>query len=78
MQESTHNFIQVSVFLWFYVMLFYLSIYFGLFYELFEPGLEKGIFLVILMFRVFCKNDFLIFFVILMFTILVKIIPDCI
>ena len=41
-------------------MLFYLSIYFGLFSELFESGLEKGIFLVILM-----------------FTVLVKIIPDC-
>ena len=40
-----------------YVTLF---IYFGLFSELFESGLEKGIFLVILM-----------------FTVLVKIIPDC-
>ena len=36
-------------------MLLYLSIYFCLFYELFESGLEKGIFLVILMFRVFIK-----------------------
>ena len=40
-----------------YVTLF---IYFGLFSELFESSLEKGIFLVILM-----------------FTVLVKIIPDC-
>ena len=31
-------------------MSLYLSIYFGLFSELFESGLEKGIFLVILMF----------------------------
>ena len=57
-QESTHNFFQVSDFLWFYVMLLYLSIYFGLFSELFESDLEKGILLVILMFRVFGKNDF--------------------
>ena len=42
-------------FLWSYVMLLYLSIYFCLFYELFESSLEKGIFLVILMFRVFVK-----------------------
>ena len=50
-------------------MLLYLSIYFGLFSELFESGLEKRMFLVILMFTVlvkiipycfsvFGKNDF--------------------
>ena len=44
-QESTHNFFQVSDFLWFYVMLLYLSIYFDLFSKLFGSGLEKGIFL---------------------------------